>query len=303
MDDKSKNQSNGKSHDVFLIWGARGWIAGMLEVLLKEQGKTVHATTLRMEDRQAVDAELQRYSPTHVINCAGCTGRPNVDWCEDHVEDTIRSNVIGTLNLTDCCFLRGIHCTALATGCIYQYDDDHPKGGPGYKEIDAPNFTDSFYSESKGHVEQIMKYYNNCLILRLRMPVSDDLHPRSFVTKISKYEHVVDIPNSNSILTDLLPALILMAEHKETGVYNFTNPGAISHNEVLHLFKEIVRPSFTWKNFSVDDQAKVIKAGRSNCELDTKKLESKLKEYDYHLPEIHVAYRQCFERMKANGFK
>ena len=31
-----------------------------------------------------------------------------------------------------------------------------------------------------------MKYYNNCLILRLRMPVSDDLHPRNFVTKITK---------------------------------------------------------------------------------------------------------------------
>ena len=146
-----------------------------------------------------------------------------------------------------------------------------------------------------------MKYYQNCLILRLRMPVSDDLHSRNFVTKISKYERVVDIPNSNTILTDLLPASILMAEHKDTGIYNFTNPGAISHNEVLALFKEIVRPSFTWKNFSLEEQAKVIKAGRSNCELDTTKLTTKLKEYNYEVPEIHVAYRKCFERMKAAG--
>lgn len=42
---------------------------------------------------------------------------------------------------------------------------------------------------------QIMRTYPNVLILRLRMPVSDDLHPRSFVTKISKYDRVVDIPN------------------------------------------------------------------------------------------------------------
>lgn len=106
-----------------------------------------------------------------------------------------------------------------------------------------------------------MKYYSNCLILRLRMPVSDDLHSRNFVTKIAKYERVVDIPNSNTILTDLLPASILLAEHKETGIYNFTNPGAISHNEVLALFKEYVRPEFTWKNFTLEEQAKVIKAG------------------------------------------
>jgi nucleoside-diphosphate-sugar epimerase len=135
------------------------------------------------------------------------------------------------------------------------------------------------------------------------MPVSDDLHPRNFVTKISKYDRVVDIPNSNTILHDLLPAAIVMASHNDTGVYNFTNPGAISHNEVLTLFRDIVRPGFEWKNFSLEEQSKVIKAGRSNCKLDTSKLEKKLGEYGIVIPEIHVAYRMCFERMKANGVK
>lgn len=148
-----------------------------------------------------------------------------------------------------------------------------------------------------------MKAYSNVLILRLRMPVSDDLHPRNFVTKIAKYERVVDIPNSNTILHDLLPASILMAEHKDTGIYNFTNPGAISHNEVLSLFKEYVRPDFTWKNFTLDEQAKVIKAGRSNCKLDTTKLINKLKEYKFEVPEVHEAYKQCFQRMAAAGTK
>ena len=146
-----------------------------------------------------------------------------------------------------------------------------------------------------------MKYYTNCLILRLRMPVSDDLHPRNFITKITKYEHVVDIPNSNTILHDLLPVSILLAEHNETGIYNFTNPGAISHNEVLSLFKQYVRPSFTWKNFTLEEQSKVIKAGRSNCKLDTTKLSNKLKEYNFEVPEIYEAYRSCFQRMAAAG--
>lgn len=133
------------------------------------------------------------------------------------------------------------------------------------------------------------------------MPVSDDLHPRNFVTKIASYEKVVDVPNSNTILHDLLPAAIILAENSNSGVYNFTNPGAISHNEVLSLFKEIVRPDFTWQNFSLSDQAKVIKAARSNCKLDSSKLISKLREYGYEVPEIHKAYRLCFERMKAAG--
>ena len=145
-----------------------------------------------------------------------------------------------------------------------------------------------------------MKNYSNCLILRLRMTVSDDLHPRNFVTKLINYERVVNIPNSNTILYDLLPASIILAEHNDTGIYNFTNPGAISHNEVLELYKTYIQPDFTWRNFTLEEQAKVLKAGRSNCMLDTNKLMNKLKEYNFEVPEIHQAYIKCFQRMAAN---
>lgn len=37
---------------------------------------------------------------------------------------------------------------------------------------------------------QLLEVYPNVLTLRLRMPISDDLSPRNFVTKISKYERV-----------------------------------------------------------------------------------------------------------------
>ncbi|KAK3900679.1 X-domain of DnaJ-containing-domain-containing protein [Staphylotrichum tortipilum] len=294
-------RANGTPKPRFLIWGKGGWVAEHIQRLLESQGHDVHATAVRMENREEVLAELDKVRPTHVLNSAGCTGRPNVDWCEDNQEQTIRSNAIGTLNLADCCFTRDIHCTVFATGCIYQYDEAHPWDGPGFVETDPANFFGSFYSMTKAHVEEIMKHYSNCLILRLRMPVSDNLHPRNFVTKISRYDRVVNIPNSNSILTDLLPAAILLAEHHEVGVYNFTNPGAIPHNDVLALFRDIVRPSLTWKNFTLDEQAKVIKAGRSNCKLDTTKLVTKMKEYGYEIPEIHEAYRRCFERMKRAG--
>ena len=145
-----------------------------------------------------------------------------------------------------------------------------------------------------------MKFYPNCLILRLRMPVSDDDHPRSFVTKIKSYQNVVNIPNSHSIIADLLPVAVALAEHGETGVMNFTNPGAISHNEVLSLYKEIIDPSFKWKNFTLEEQSKVVKADRSNCELDSSNLVEKAKQYGLKVPEIHEAYRACFERMKKN---
>ena len=282
----------------FLVFGPRGWIGEQLIAMLSQDGKEVKAAQSRLEDRESVQREIQDYKPTHVLNCAGVTGRPNVDWCEDNKEATIRSNVIGTLNLADVCWLSKVHMTNFATGCIYKYDDTHPLGsGKGYVETDEANFDESFYSKTKAQVEKIIANYDNVLNLRLRMPVSDDLHPRNFVTKISKYERVVDIPNSNTLLHDLLPASIALAENNVTGIYNFTNPGAISHNEVLALYKKYINPDFAWKNFSLEEQAKVIKAGRSNCELDTTKLERKLKELGIVVPEVHDAYDQCFQRM------
>lgn len=175
-----------------------------------------------------------------------------------------------------------------------------------FTENDPANFGGSFYSFTKSRVEDILRTtYPNSLTLRVRMPISDDLHPRSFVTKITRYSHVVDIPNSHSVLHDLLPLAIAMSEHQETGVYNFTNPGAISHNEVLALYKGIVDPAFEWRNFSLEEQGKVTVAERSNCELDAGKLLELVERYrcegfDVEVPEIHEAYEQCFGRMVRN---
>lgn len=64
-----------------------------------------------------------------------------------------------------------------------------------------------------------------------------------------------------------------------------------------------MRPDFTWKNFSLEEQSGILKAGRSNCKLDTSKLVDKMKEYSYEVPEVHEAYKACFRRMVAKGAK
>ena len=108
-------------------------------------------------------------------------------------------------------------------------------------------------------VEDLLKHYPTTCTLRVRMPISDDLSHRNFVTKIVKYDRVVNIPNSMTTLTDMLPVSLVMAERKLTGIYNFCNPGAISHNEVLDLYKKYIDPDYTYTNFSVDEQAKILK--------------------------------------------
>jgi len=281
--------------DAFLLYGGTGWIGGQLIRLLSEAGDSVILGKARLEDRQAVISELREHKPKWVFNAAGVTGRPNVDWCEDNKQTTMRTNVVGTVNLADACFLEGIHMTNLGSGCIYEYDTEHPINGKAFTETDEPNYKGSFYSETKIIAEKLLVHYPNVLTLRLRMPVSDDLHPRSFLTKITKYQKVVNVPNSISLLHDLLPVALDMAKKQRTGIYNFTNPGAVSHNQILEMYKQYIDGSFTWQNFSLEEQAKVLKAGRSNNELDVSKL---LSEYP-HIKPVQEAFGELFTRMKG----
>jgi len=286
---------------VLIFGGKTGWIGGLMaDLVKKEDGIECFLAESRIENRADVEAELDKVKPSHVLMSAGITGRPNIDWCEDHKPETIRTNVIGTLNVADLCNMKNIHCTIYATGCIFKYDDEHALGsGVGFTEESFPNFAESFYSETKGYMEQMLKCYPKCMILRVRMPISDDLIHRNFVTKIVKYERVVNIPNSMTVLTEMLPASLAMAKAGLTGVYNFTNPGVISHNQVLDLYKKYIDPTYTYKNFTVEEQAKVIKAGRSNNELDTTKLMRDMPE-GVVINDIQTAVDLCFQRMKVN---
>ncbi|KAG5391941.1 hypothetical protein IGI04_021904 [Brassica rapa subsp. trilocularis] len=232
-------EANGSSSSLnFLIYGRTGWIGGILGKLCEAQGISYTYGSGRLEDRRSLVADLDSVKPSHVFNAAGVTGRPNVDWCESHKVETIRTNVVGTLTLADVCRERGLVLINYATGCIFEYDSGHPLGsGLGFKEEDTPNFTGSFYSKTKAMVEELLKNYENVCTLRVRMPISSDLsNPRNFITKITR------------------------------------------HNEILEMYREFVDPSFTWKNFTLEEQAKVIVAPRSNNELDATKLKTEFPE-------------------------
>jgi len=289
-------EKKAKSGERFLIYGAKsGWIGGYLVRICQEKGLDYVIAETRIEDRNFVEEELDRVRPTHVLMAAGLTGRPTVDWCEDHKQDVIKVNVVGTLSIVDSCWRRGIHITNFATGCIFKYDETHPIGGAGFMECDTPNFAGSYYSKTKAMVENLLSAYDNCLTLRIRMPISPDLHHRNFVTKILNYAKVVNIPNSMTTLDDMMPIAVEAAQRKLTGILNLCNPGPISHNEIMQMYKDYVDPSFRWTNFSEEECNAILKAQRSNNTLDHSKLVSLFPD----VPKIHEACRNVFLKMKA----
>lgn len=202
------------------------------------------------------------------------------------------------LHLPSSLFRSSLHLPPRARSCIYTYDAAHPLGGAPFTEEDEPNYVGSFYSLTKGMVDKLSVNYAHALTLRLRMPISDDLNGRNFVTKITAYQRVIDVPNSVTVLHDMLPVALAMMERGITGVFNFTNPGVVSHNEFLQLYKDVIDPTFWYANFSEEEQAKVLKAGRCNNHLDVSKLQAAVP--DMPLPDAKTALAGVFTRMRAN---
>jgi dTDP-glucose 4,6-dehydratase len=260
----------------FLVYGATGWIGQqVVQLLQRHEGYCVQPAAARLDNVHAVQEELDAVQPDRVILAAGITGRPNVDWCETHQEETANVNFYGTLALIKACELRGIHITNFATGCIFEYDEKHPVNGPGFTEDDAPNFFGSFYSRTKAAVELASKDSPVQLLLRVRMPISADGSPRCFITKIARYAKIVSVPNSMTVLEDLLPLAVHMAIAGDVGVYNLVNPGPVSHADILNAYRQLVDPFFTYTLMDMDEHNTVTVARRSNNTLNTQKLQAR----------------------------
>ena len=291
----------------FLIFGHKGWIGSMVINLLNKQKIGFVCASSRADDKIAVEEEIIKHSPTHIMSFIGRTHGttedgtkyPTIDYLEQKgkLKENIRDNIFAPMVLGLLCKKYNIHFTYLGTGCIFDYDTSHLFGNEqtGFNENDIPNYFNSSYSTVKGYTDQLMHLLeDDCLNLRIRMPINDKLDPRNFITKILNYEYICSIPNSMTVLDDLLPCAIKMAINKETGTINLTNPGVITHNEILEMYSNIIDPSLQWKNFTIEQQDKVLAAGRSNNCLDTTKLQSKFP----NILHIKESVKQTIMRMK-----
>ena len=289
-----------------LVYGSKGWIGTQFLEILKDKNIRFVCGEARVDDEDAVSHEidLMEPSPSHVISFIGRThGKigdttfTTIDYLEQpgKLMENVRDNLYSPLILAEICRQRGIHFTYLGTGCIFKYDENHPyeKEEDGFKEEEDPNFFGSGYSVVKGFTDRLMRniYGKTALNLRIRMPITGNKHPRNFITKIVSYEKVCSIKNSMTVLPELLPVVVDMIEKKKTGTVNLTNPGLVSHNEILEMYKEIVDPSFTYQNFTEEDQSKILACERSNNFLETPTIQT---EYP-HVKNIKDSVRHCLE--------
>ncbi len=314
-----------KSPYKILIYGSQGWIGSMMSDTLKARGHKVIVGTARVDDFHGLFKEVRKVSPDRVFSSTGRThGKvgdrvySTIDYLElpDKLAENVRDNLRGPLTLAQVCASKKIPLAYIGTGCIFQYDEEHPmpglefgsEGPSAFTEASKPNFFGSGYSTVKGHTDLLMRNLEDFVLnCRIRMPITGDRNSRNFITKITKYEKICSIPNSMTVLPQILPIIAHMMELGTTGTFNLTNPGYITHNCILDRYKETVDPTFEYKNFSLEEQAEILLSGRSNNTLSTQKLQKYCALHGLELDSIEVAvnkvlqsYEQSVSRSRKN---
>lgn len=218
---------------------------------------------------------LENYRPEVVVNCLGKTGRPNVDWCEANKEATTSGNVTLPLLIAEACHDLGIHMIQIGSGCVF-FGDSPYKGhsswakDPGWRETDFAK-PESFYSKTKYACDLMLGPMPHVTTLRIRMPVSDKDVPRNLINKLRGYKQVIDIPNSMTLMSDLVRCIDWAATNRPGGIWHVANPEPLTAARIMQEYQKYV-PEHQFEIITERELDSMTAAKRSNCILNTDKL-------------------------------
>lgn len=250
----------------------------------------------RISSQDSIEGMLEQHKPDVLINCIGKTGRPNVDWCESHKEETATANTALPILLAEACAKKSIRLVQIGSGCIYfgespNFHNVQADGKPwpdvnwkmphtvmlparkiddGWKETDFAN-PKSFYSKSKYACDLVLGSMSHVTVLRIRMPISSRNTPRNLINKLKGYKQIIDIPNSVTFMDDLSACVQWSIDNNKTGVFHVTNPEPLTAAQIMREYKKHV-PEHTFEIISEKQLDDITQAKRSNCILNSDKL-------------------------------
>lgn len=265
-----------------------------------------------------IENMLDIEKPDALINCIGKCGVPTVDWCEANKEITAATNAALPILLAEACAKKSIHMIQIGSGCIYFGESPNIvnemeigrahgktdmssfqppiaiKKDLGWKETDFPN-PQSYYSKTKAACDYVLGEMKNVATLRIRMPVSNKNNPRNLINKLRGYKQVIDIPNSMTFLDDLVRCIDWTIKTSQTGIFHVANPQSATATQIMREFQKHV-PSHQFMIITEEQLDKLTIAKRSNCVLDTNKLQNA----GFYMTPTQEALGQCMTEYVKN---
>lgn len=241
-----------------------------------------------------VENLIIKHQPAVILNAAGIVGKPNVDWCENNQVETFQGNTILPLMIAQACQKHNIYLLHMGTGCIFYGQSPH--GGP-WTELDYANPV-AVYTRSKYAADLVLETLANVGVARIRMPIDHKIHPANLLTKLVKYEKIVDVENSLTVVEDMIQVFYNLLEKKATGIFHVTNPGAIKHREIIELYQKYVDVSHKNEWISETD---LLSLGLANKKRSNNIMISlNLSKYGIKMRPVKEAVEDCIKKYAKN---
>ena len=266
---------------MFLILGGNGYVGGAFQKYLQQKNipfEVISRSDVNYADEKSLLQLIRSRRPEFLINAAGYTGRPNVDACEVHRTECLQGNAVLPGVVKSACEQSNLPWGHVSSGCIFTGANPD---GTGFSELDTPNFSFrhnncSFYSGCKALGEELLADASECYIWRLRIPFNEIDGPRNYISKMMRYDCLLQATNSLSQLDEFAAACVTCWLNRVPfGTYNLTNPGTVTTKDVVAMIKRHGLTSKEFRFFDSEDQfmQQAAKTPRSNCILDTSKAE------------------------------
>ncbi len=287
---------------MILLLGGSGYVGQAFAAHLTRRGLEFAApkhADLDALSKDTISSVVAILKPDLVINAIGYTGRPNIDGTEREKLHCLITNTTVPGILGEVLGERGIPLGHVSSGCIY---DGARADGTPFTEEDPPNFAfshprASWYSRTKAMAETMLRDCPTATIWRLRIPFDEFDHERNYLTKIMRYERLLEVTNTISQLQEFVhAALETLLQRLPPGIYNVTNPGAITTSAVAEAIRRHGLCDKTFEFFHDEDDflSAPGRVKRANCILSNAKLAG----MGLGLREIHEALDETLEGWK-----
>lgn len=288
---------------MIVLFGASGYVGRAIAARLVQAGAPFIAPShseLDLTSKDAVAAWFADKRPEFVMNAVGFTGRPNIDGTEVEKWRCLQANTVVPGVLAEVLGTAGIRWGHVSSGCIYH--GSRPDGS-GFTEEDAPAFAISdaragWYARTKWMAEKLLENVPGVIIWRLRIPFDSIDNERNYLTKLMRYDRLLEVRNSISQLEEFAAAAVQsLRERIPDGIYNATNPGSVLTSEVAEALRKhgICRKEFEYFTDGAEFLSAPGRVFRASCVLDP----SKLAACGVRMREVHEALERTLLAWKT----
>jgi dTDP-4-dehydrorhamnose reductase len=291
---------------MILLLGASGYFGRAFANELRRRGLSFIPLTRTAFDYTRFDYlfdYMRNMKPAFVINAAGYTRPLESDGVEATREKVMVANAMLPQMIARVCLMTRTPWGHLSSGSIYtgakivedgkvRIENDlgrpgvremferEPGSFEGFNELDEPNFSfrappSSFLSGTKALAEEAIRNIGQSYIWRPRLAFSDQDSPANFLWRFQREANPSDTIDSLSNVQDCVRACLdLWKIGAPYGIYNLTNPGAITTRHLAEMTQRILKlPRPLEFRRESDEPARAGgRAPQSHCILNVSKL-------------------------------